>query len=108
METDGCPTVGLLASKACTTFSHWGLNAGQIDLFLAAKGGPDNPSDDAIASALTRPRLGVGKSLAASGILSGAWLVARNCAFFLSPWRNRYSTSVSYATLTHSILSAYM
>ena len=62
-------------------FQHWGVNAGQISLYLVAKGGKDEPAEEAISAVLSSGgRLGVGWSLEDAGISSGAWLVARKTA----------------------------
>ena len=74
-------TVSRLADRACTKFSHWGVNAGQIALYLVAAGGSKEPSGEAISAVLSSgERLGVGLSLEEAGIPSGAWLVARKAA----------------------------
>ena len=74
-------TVSRLAKRACAEFPHWGVNAGQIALYLVAAGGSKEPSGEAISAVLSSgERLGVGWSLEEAGIPSGAWLVARKAA----------------------------
>jgi hypothetical protein len=68
-------TISRLAERACVKFSHWGVNAGQISLYLVAAGGKDMPSPSAVDSA--RHLYQIGWSLEDAGISSGAWLVAR-------------------------------
>ena len=71
-------TISRLAERACVKFSHWGVNAGQISLYLVAAGGDEEPADEAISAVLSSGgRLGVGWSLSRAEISSGAWLVAR-------------------------------
>ena len=71
-------TISRMAKRACIKFSHWGVNAGQISLYLVAAGGDDEPTEEAIGAVLSSGgRLGVGWSLTRAGITSGAWLVAR-------------------------------
>ena len=72
MEGD---TISRLAERACVKFSHWGVNAGQISLYLVAAGGKDTPSSSAVDSARHLDQ--IGWSLEDAGISSGAWLVAR-------------------------------
>ena len=67
-----------LAGRACTKFSHWGVNAGQIALYLVAAGGNDLPSPEQVGSARHLDQ--IGWSLTRAGIPSGAWLVARKAA----------------------------
>ena len=68
-------TISRLAERACVKFSHWGVNAGQISLYLVAAGGKDMPSPSAVDSARHLDQ--IGWSLEDAGISSGAWLVAR-------------------------------
>ena len=56
---------------ACTEFSHWGMNAGQISLYLVAAGGDDMPTPSAVDSARHLDQV------SRAGISSGAWLLAR-------------------------------
>jgi len=78
MEIRADDDISDLAKRACTEFSHWGMNAGQISLYLVAAGGKDEPTEEAISAVLSSSgRLGVGWSLEDAGISSGAWLVAR-------------------------------
>ena len=71
-------TVSRLTERACVKFSHWGANAAQIDLYLAAAGGDDMPTPSAVDSA--RHLDETGWPLERAGIFSGAWLVARKVA----------------------------
>ena len=77
METRAGDDISDLAERACAKFSHWGVNAGQISLYLVAAGGDDEPAEEAIGAVLSSGRLGVGWSLNRAEIFSGAWLVAR-------------------------------
>jgi len=71
-------TISRLADRACVKFSHWGVNAGQISLYLEAAGGDDLPPPSAVDSARHLDQ--IGWSLSRAGISSGAWLVARKIA----------------------------
>ena len=71
-------TIGHLAERACVKFSHWGVNAGQISLYLVAAGGDDMPPPSAVDSARHLDQ--IGWSLTRAEISSGAWLVARKIA----------------------------
>ena len=71
-------TVSRLTERACAKFSHWGANASQIDLYLAAAGGDDKPTPSAVDSA--RHLDETGWSLERAGVFSGAWLAARKNA----------------------------
>ena len=78
MEIRAGDDISDLAERACVKFSHWGVNAGQISLYLVAAGGDEEPAEKAISAVLSSGgRLGVGWSLTRAGISSGAWLVAR-------------------------------
>ena len=78
MEIRAGDDISDLAKRACAEFSHWGVNAGQISLYLVAAGGDEEPADEAISAVLSSGgRLGVGWSLSRAEISSGAWLVAR-------------------------------
>ena len=78
LETHSGDDVSDLAERACVKFSHWGVNAGQIFLYLVAAGGDEEPVEEAISAVLSSGRrLGVGWSLTRAEISSGAWLVAR-------------------------------
>ena len=68
-------TIGHLAERACVKFSHWGMNAAQISLYLVAAGGDDLPTPSAVDSARHLDQ--IGWSLSRAGVSSGAWLVAR-------------------------------
>ena len=72
-------TISRLVERACAKFSHWGVNAGQLSLFLVSAGGDEEPTEEATSAMLSSgARLGVGWSLSRAGISPGAWLVARN------------------------------
>ena len=75
MEIRAGDDISDLAERACAKFSHWGVNAGQISLYLVAAGGDDLPTPSAVDSA--RHLEQIGWSLSRAGISSGAWLVAR-------------------------------
>jgi hypothetical protein len=78
LETHSGDDVSDLAERACVKFSHWGVNAGQIFLYLVAAEGDEEPVEEAINAVLSSGRrLGVGWSLTRAGISSGAWLVVR-------------------------------
>jgi hypothetical protein len=74
LETRGDDDIADLAKRACSEFSHWGVNPGQVSLYLVSAGGEEEPTEKDIM--LCR-RLGVGKSLTREGISSSAWLLAR-------------------------------
>jgi len=78
MEIRAGDDISDLAKRACTEFSHWGVNAGQISLHLVAAGGDDMPPPSAVDSARHLDQ--IGWSLTRAGISSGAWLVARKIA----------------------------
>jgi hypothetical protein len=71
--------VGFLALKICADFPRWGVDAGQVALFLAAPGGTAAPTRREAAAVLgdAAKRLGEGMALQEAGIVSGAWLLAR-------------------------------
>jgi hypothetical protein len=69
LETGGL-TAAQVAALACSQFSRWRLDAGQVRIHLVAESG-EEPSDEAICAALARRHL----SLSAT-VPSGAWLVA--------------------------------
>ena len=75
MEIRAGDDISDLAERACAKFSHWGVNAGQISLYLVAAGGDDMPPPSAVDSARHLDQ--IGWSLTRAGISSGAWLVAR-------------------------------
>ena len=65
-----------LTKGACVEFSHWGVAADEIELYLATASGVDEPSTDSIKDALSGTRLQSGWSLARAGIAAGSWLLA--------------------------------
>ena len=79
VQLEGCADVADVAVRACKEFPLWGVDAGQVHLFLAAAGGADEPPPDALVAAAADPakRLGVGLTLARAGITPGCWLLAR-------------------------------
>ena len=79
VRTQDGDTVLDVKARACDKFTNWGVNETQVTISLVADGG-DEPSAADIARALTP--LGAGKSLAAAGIQSGAWLVLRRIGAF--------------------------
>ena len=68
-------TVSRLVERACVKFSHWGVNAAQVTLFLVAHEGDDLPLPAAEECARLVDQ--IGWSPARAGIVSGSWLVAR-------------------------------
>ena len=75
MEIRAGDDISDLVERACAKFSHWGVNAGQISLYLVAAGGDDMPPPSAVDSARHLDQ--IGWSLTRAEISSGAWLVAR-------------------------------
>ena len=71
---DGEP-VARLAARACALFG-WGPPT-QVRLHLAAAGGDDEPSTDAITDALSGERLQSSWPLGRARIGPGSWLLAR-------------------------------
>ena len=67
-------TVSKLVERACVKFSHWGVNAGQVSLFLVAQG-DDLPPPSAEERACLVDQ--IGWSPVRAGITSGSWLVVR-------------------------------
>ena len=78
LETRAGDDVSDLAERACAAFPHWGLNAAQISLYVAAEKGDDLPSSSEVDSA--RHLSQIGWSLKDASVDSGAWLVARASA----------------------------
>jgi hypothetical protein len=70
--------VARLVGRACDKFPRWGVDAGQVKLFLiAAPDGVDEPSADAIKDALSGERLQSSWPLERARIGPGSWLLAR-------------------------------
>ena len=71
--------VARLLGRACKEFPRWGVDAGQVHLFLAAAGGADRPSPAALAAVAADSvgRLSEEWPLARAGIVPGCWLLAR-------------------------------
>ena len=77
LEADSSGSVARLAEHACAKFSHWKVDADEVELYLAAADGDEEPSAEAIAAALSGPRLQIGWKLYRAGIVAGSWLLAR-------------------------------
>ena len=77
LEVFSSDSVARLAKRACTEFPLWRVDASQVELYLAAAGGDDEPSTDSIKDALSGTRLQSGWSLARAGIAAGSWLLVR-------------------------------
>ena len=70
--------VARLVGRACKEFPRWGVDAGQVKLFLVASpDGHNEPSAIAIKDALLLEPLSPFDTLADAGIVSGSWLLAR-------------------------------
>ena len=72
----GCTDVADVSERACETFSHWGVNAGQVKLFSVTKAGKAPTSAEIEAALLLKP-LSPFDTLADAGIGSGSCLLAR-------------------------------
>ena len=72
---EGCTDVADVTKSACKEFG-WGTPT-QVRLYVAAAGGDDEPSADAIKSALSGARLQASWKLDRAGITEGSWLLAR-------------------------------
>ena len=79
VQLEGCMDVADVAARACKEFPRWGVDAGQVRLFLAAAGGADRPSPAALAAVAADSvgRLSEEWPLARAGIVPGCWLLAR-------------------------------
>jgi hypothetical protein len=79
VQLEGCADVADVVARACTEFPHWGVNAGQVRLFLAAAGGADRPTPAALTAVVADPttRLSEDWLLTRAGIAPGCWLLAR-------------------------------
>ena len=79
VSLSGCADVADVAKRACEEYPHWGVNAGQVALFLAADGGEDAPSPESIVALVAdrTKRLGEAWSLERARIGPGSWLLAR-------------------------------
>ena len=79
MPLAGCADVADVTKSACNEFPRWGVDAGQVQLFLAADGGEDSPSTESIVALVADPtkRLGEAWPLERARIGPGAWLLAR-------------------------------
>ena len=67
--------VGSLIERACSKYTHWQLNAGQIRLFMLAKAGP-KPQLPAPEALKDLEPFAEEATLESAGMTSGAWLVA--------------------------------
>ena len=61
-----------VASLACSSFSHWQLDAGQVRIYMVAKAGEPKPTSSDIDNALLKEPLKI-----TAPVESGAWLVAK-------------------------------
>ena len=79
VQLEGCADVADVVVRACKEFPRWGVDAGQVRLFLAAAGGKNAPPPEALVAAAADPAscLGVGWTLDDAGIAPGCWLLAR-------------------------------
>ena len=77
LELRADDTTARLAARACREFPRWGVDAGQVQLFLVAAAGVDEPDSAGELAALSRARLQAAWPLASAGVGSGAWLLAR-------------------------------
>ena len=77
LEAVRSDSVAKLAKRACAEFPLWSVDASQVELFLAAADGNDEPTADAVTAALSGSRLQAGWSLEHARIGPGSWLLAR-------------------------------
>jgi hypothetical protein len=79
LEAISSDSIARLKERACNKFKRWGVDADEVELFLAAEGGDDAPSPESIEALLTDPtkRLGEAWSLERARIGPGSWLLAR-------------------------------
>jgi len=61
-----------VASLACSSFSHWQLDAGQVRVYMVAKAGEPKPTSSDIDNALLKEPLKI-----TAPVESGTWLVAK-------------------------------
>ena len=68
-----------VVARACDKFPRWGVDAGQVHLYLAAASGADRPAPAALAAVVADPtaRLSEDWLLTRAGIAPGCWLLAR-------------------------------
>ena len=64
-----------VAERACSKYTHWQLNAGQVRLFMLAKAGPKPQLPASEAHKVLEP-LAEEATLESARVDSGAWLVA--------------------------------
>jgi hypothetical protein len=67
--------VGSLIERACSKYTHWQLNAGQVRLVMLAQAGPKPRLPASEALKVLEP-LAEEATLESAGVTSGAWLVA--------------------------------
>jgi hypothetical protein len=81
IELSNGDTVSRLITRACEMFPRWGVDAGQVKLFLVPTGrvaaNDGEPSADAINDALSGERLQSSWLLDRAHIGPGSWLLAR-------------------------------
>ena len=79
VQLEGCMDVADVAARACEKFPRWGVDAGQVYLFLAAAGGKVEPPLATLKAAAADPtaRLSENWLLTRAGIAPGCWLLAR-------------------------------
>ena len=76
--------VGSLIERACSRYTHWRLNAGQVRLFVLAKAGP-KPQLPTLEALKALEPLAEEATLDSAGVASGAWLVAATLPMYVSP-----------------------
>jgi hypothetical protein len=72
-----------VASLACSSFSHWQLDAGQVRIYMVAKAGEPKPTSSDIDNALLKEPLKI-----TAPVESGTWLVAKPTQSIR--WLSRY------------------
>lgn len=77
LEAVSSDSIARLTERACIKFKRWGVDADEVELYLAVAVGDDEPSADAIKDALSGPRLQASWKLDRAGIVAGSWLLAR-------------------------------
>lgn len=77
VQLAGCTHVADVSEGACAKFKRWEVAANEVELVLAAESGDDAPTAEAIAAALSRPRVQASLKLESAGIVAGSWLLAR-------------------------------
>ena len=69
-------SVGLLVGRACKEFPRWGVDAGQVRLFLVSTAAKE-PTPAELEAALVGEPLSAFSELADVGVVSGCCLLAR-------------------------------